>query len=169
MGNIFYFIIIFNLFSNAGDLSINVVRSLYQKASKEEKYCDEIIRVIKEHNVRNHPLFLGYMGSATMMKAKYAGNVFYKLSHFNKGRNMLEQALNQNEDNIELRFLRLAAQANTPSFLGYKSKISSDKSFLLNSISKVTDSVLKNNIVSYLINSGLLTENQKNQLRKQPI
>ena len=165
MDNMVYLMIIFNLSLTADSFSINVVRSLYQKAAKEEKYCNEIIRLLKQHNVGKHPVFLGYMGSATMMKAKFTPNVFSKLSHFNKGRNMLEEAIRMDENNIELRFLRLAAQMNTPSFLGYKDKIRSDKALLLNSISKVTDPVLKNVIVLYLKNSDLLSEHQKRQLQ----
>ena len=78
---------------------------------------------------------------------------------------MLEKAITADKNNIELRFLRLAAQANTPSFLGYNDKISSDRSFLLNSVSTLTDTILKKTIVLYLRSSDLLTTIRKNRLR----
>jgi len=162
---LFILLFTFNLSSAADIPSINVIRSLHQKAAREEKYCKELIDLLEQYNDGNQPLLLGYKGSATMMKAKYARDPFSKLSYFGKGKNMLEKAITADENNTELRFLRLAAQANAPSFLGYDDKINSDKSFLLNSVAKLTDSVLKKTVVLYLKSSGLLTNDQKSKLQ----
>src|SRR5581483_7165199 len=108
--------------------SISELRLLYQKAAIGEDYCKELISRLEPCKKEDHPLHFGYKGGATMMMAQYVANPFAKLSYFKKGRRMLEEAIANSKNDIELRFLRLAVQTRSPSFLGYKSNIESDKS-----------------------------------------
>lgn len=135
-------------------LSINELRILYKKAATNESYCKELISRLASCNKEDHPLYFGYKGGATMMMAQYAYSPFTKLSYFKKGKKMLETAIAADKNNIELRFLRLAIQMKTPSFLDYKNNIEADKSFLVNSVSALTDQSLKKNIINYLKNNG---------------
>lgn len=84
-----------------------------------------------------------------MMMAKHVVNPFAKLSYFKKGKNMLEKAIEADSENVELRFLRYAAQTNAPSFLGYDDHIAGDKKFLLQTGDSI-DKTLKNFISSQL-------------------
>lgn len=119
------------------------VRSLYQKAATEEKACEKLVNLLESNDAKQHPLLLGYKGSATMMMANYVVNPFTKLSYFEEGKNMLEKAIKDDSENVELRFLRYAAQTNAPSFLGYDEHIASDKEFLLQSADTVEQPVKK--------------------------
>lgn len=148
----------------AGILSIEKVRTLYQKAVSDEKDCKELITLLKPYNVDNNPLFSGYKAGATMMMAKYSFSPFSKLSYFKKGKKLLEKAIAADQNNIELRFLRFGAQTNTPSFLAYNDNIETDKSFLLESIAYVTDISLRKIIIKFLRNSSYLTAKQKQEL-----
>jgi hypothetical protein len=145
--------------------SINFVRALYQKSPVEENSCKELIRVLASCNERNNPLLLGYKASGTMMMAKHVFNPFTKLSYFKKGKSMLEKAIEVDEENVELRFLRFSAQTNIPSFLGYKEDIQKDKKFLLQSLPKITDPILKTLIVSYLKKTDYLSDSEKNNIK----
>lgn len=152
--------------SFTGTPSTKEVRQIYQEAASEEKQCKKLIILLTPYTEKNNPLLSGYKGSATMLMAKYANNPFAKLSYFKKGKKMVEKAIAADEMNVELRFLRFAAQTNAPSFLGYNNDIETDKAFLLKSISRLTtDPELRNTIISYLENSGALTVKQKQQLK----
>lgn len=117
------------------------VRSLYQKAATEEQACEKLIKMLKSNDATENPLLLGYKGSATMMMANHVFSPFTKFSYFEKGKKMLEKAVEADNENVELRFLRYAAQKNAPSFLGYDNHIVSDKRFILQSSSRIDDTL----------------------------
>ncbi|MEO6820106.1 MAG: hypothetical protein ABI266_06750 [Ginsengibacter sp.] len=142
------------------------VRSLYAQTEKQENACKELIDILGPYNETNNPLFLGYKSSATMMMAKYVSNPFSKLSYFNRGKKMLEKAVNADKYNIELRSLRFLVQSNVPSFLGYNDDIDVDKTFIISNAHLVQDPELKKNIVYFMNRWGKLTPNQKNILNK---
>lgn len=145
--------------------AISEVRLLYQKAASDEKACNELMELLTPYNENNNPLLLGYKAGITMMMARHVFNPFTKFSYFNKGKKMMRNAIEADEENIELRFLRFGVQTKAPSFLGHNEYILSDKAFLLQSLIRVTDTDLKQLIVSYLKDSGYLTPNEQQKLR----
>lgn len=68
------------------------------------------------------------LGALTMKKAELLINPAEKLSHFRKGKTLLEQAILEAPTNIEFRFLRLIIQEKAPSFLQYNQNIQEDVS-----------------------------------------
>lgn len=140
------------------------VRSMFQQAASDEVACKKMILILSPHN-ENNPLMLGYKGSGTMMMARHVFNPFSKLSYFKKGKQMLESAIDLDEQNFELRFLRFAAQTNMPAFLGYNNNIEHDKKFILNYFSKITDVGLKEFVLPALKTSKYLTHSEKEQLK----
>lgn len=63
---------------------------------------------------------------------------------------MLEKAIQFDQKNIELRFLRYTFQTNVPSFLNYNDNKENDRVFLLQSLNRLNDLKLKNIISNYL-------------------
>jgi hypothetical protein len=147
--------------------SVSEVRSLYQKAATEEKYCKELLKRLEPCDEKSNALLFGYRGGATMMMAKYASNPFSKLSHFKKGRTMLEKAIARDQQSVELRFLRFTAQTKSPDFLGYNDQIETDKKFLLYSLTKLADTSLRKAILSYLLSSEYVNPAEKKQLKDE--
>jgi hypothetical protein len=145
-------------------MDINVIRSLYQKAVTNEQYCKQLIEATAAYNENNNPLMLGYKASGTMIMAKHVFNPFTKMSYFKKGKDMLEKAIESDKNNIELRFLRFAAQTNMPSFLGYNKSIQNDKKFLLTSFSQIKDIRLKELLLPVLHESKYVTAEEKQQM-----
>lgn len=145
--------------------SINIIRTIYQKALTEEKSCKRLIQLLLPYDENNHPLLLGYRASGTMMMAKHTFNPLSKLSYFKKGKQMLEKAIAADRNNIELRFLRFAVQTKIPPFLGYYNSIETDKKFLLQSLPELTDISLKRMIALYFENSNYLTNNEKQKIK----
>jgi hypothetical protein len=164
-----FVIVVSLLFCGSGGFAklpdINMVRALYQQAPADEKACRELIEILKPYNETNNPLLCGYKASATMIMAKHVFNPFSKLSYFNQGKNMMEKAIATSPQNVELRFLRFAAQTKIPSFLGYKEKIKNDKKFLLTSLTRVHDIDLKKVIATFLKESDYVTEKEKNNIK----
>ncbi len=144
-------------------LTISEVRTLFKSAAFEEHACTKLIYSLK-NQASQQTVFTAYKASGLMMNAKYVLNPLDKLSTFSKGKNLMEQTVTKDPTNLEIRFLRLAMQANTPSFLGYADAIPRDKKFVLQSLKSETDTELKNMIVAYLQKSDVLTQTEKKQL-----
>src|SRR5690606_10633279 len=114
--------------------------------------------------VETNPLLFGYKGSATMMMAQHVSNPFSKLSYFHKGKNMLDEAISVDLENMELRFLRFAAQTEAPAMLGYRGEIEQDKNLILSSLPASDDLPLKQLIIEYLVKSEFLDKQEKEKL-----
>lgn len=146
-------------------VDMNEVRSLYKEAVKSEDSCKELVEISSGFTGENNPLMLGYKGSGTMLMAKHSFNPFTKMSYFKKGKQMLEKAIELDENNIELRFLRFNAQTNMPSFLGYNHNIDDDKNFILNGFSQIKDLKLKDFVWQGFYNSKYVTDKERGQLK----
>ena len=151
-------------FKSKATVDISTVRILLQKAALNETACKQMTHLLAPYDKEN-PLLLGYKGSGTMMMAKHVFNPFSKLSYFKKGKQMLESAIDTDDQNLELRFLRFTAQTNIPSFLGYNNDIEKDKKFILNYFSPIKDHKLKEFILPILMKSKYLTSLEKEQLK----
>ena len=71
-----------------------------------------------------------FEGTLLMRKAGLVLNPVNKLSLFKSGRRKLESAINLENKNAELRFLRLMIQENLPVILGYKKHIDEDNKLI---------------------------------------
>lgn len=132
------------------------VRAIFQKAAIEESSCKYLIKMLDGYNEKNNPLLGGYKSCATMMMAKYVFNPFTKLSHFSKGKTLLEKCIAADKQNIELRFLRYAVQRKAPFFLNYNSSLKEDRSILTNGVVQLKDPQLKKMITTFLTNESTI-------------
>ncbi len=146
--------------ATANDVDIKMIRTLYVKAGVEESANVKMCSLLNDVDF-NDPLLFGYRASAMMIMAKYASNPLAKLSHFNKGKRMLEQAIALDSKNIELRLLRFMAQSNAPAFLRYSDKIDSDKEFIIDNIQEIYDIRLKQFIIRIMSDSKFLEPDEK--------
>lgn len=149
----YFFIVLFLIGSTlkAQIPGIKDVRLMLHQATNNEETCNKLIKILVPYNENNNPLLFGYRGGATMIMAKHAFNPFSKLSYFKKGKNILESAIQADNTNIELRFLRYTIQTSVPSFLNYGGEKKADKLFLSKSIPDLKDQELKKIINAYLL------------------
>jgi len=152
MKNMLCFLFLFSsTFVNAKVPAIKDVRIMLHNATSNEEACNKLISLLVPFNETNNPLLYGYRGGATMLMAKHAFNPFSKLSYFKKGKNMLENAIEADRNNIELRFLRYTIQTNVPGFLNYNSDKNIDRTFIYQSLPKLKDQDLHKIISAYLL------------------
>lgn len=144
----------------AEEWNMITIRNLYVKASESKENAEKFKSAVE--GIQNpNQCIKGYIAAANMIEAKYAFSPYTKLSLFNKGKGLLETAIKNDPNHIELRFLRLGIQTNAPSFLGYSSQIQTDKSFILSKYVLQTDLDLKNRIKSFMLQPGICTEQEK--------
>lgn len=147
----------------AQNQELQKVRSLYLIAADQEKAARELLELMEDKD-SEEPVLLGYKAAGHMMMAKHVGNPFKKMSHFNKGKDILATAIDAEKENLELRFLRFAVQAEAPGFLGYRDNLEEDKFLLLKGVGNIQDPVLQKIILNYLRTSKGLTSAEKERL-----
>lgn len=153
----------FRLF--AGDKDLLKVRDLYYRASANKEDAEIFHEYLIAKPEITTDLLSGYKGISYMIKANYSWNPYNKLSFFNKGKDLLDNAIGKDPSNVELRFLRYCVQANAPGFLGYSGKIKEDKALILYGYAFLKDTDLKYRIKNYLNTSKYLTEEEKRSLK----
>jgi hypothetical protein len=114
-------LILFQLITGSTDIR-EVVKEFHDlKTEKSE------IQFIEKYKQSLDPSVLAYVVSVAMKQAEYSYN---KIKIFKTNKKKLNTLLNSNKSNIHLRYVRLVAQENAPSILGYDDYIMEDKAFL---------------------------------------
>ncbi len=129
------FILSLNLqFVHASDYNYDELRSLYIYASNDEVECQKLLKLTEGSVLEEDIIAYSYHAVSKMLNSKFSLNPFFKFSEFNAGKDMLEEAISLEPNNLELRFLRYCVQINTPKFLNYKANLDADSLFISNQL-----------------------------------
>jgi hypothetical protein len=104
------------------------LRKLYALVGTKEAYVDELLKLGR---YSDNPTVLAYAAGAEMASAQYKFSPVSKLSAFNSGKSKLEQLIEANRENPEIRFIRYSVQLKCPSILGYTKERKADRAFIL--------------------------------------
>lgn len=127
-----------------------VLRTLYYEAALSEKKCETFCNYLESNPKVKPSILKAYSALGLMMKAKYSWNPYDKLNLFSKGKNLLNESIQFDQTNLELRFLRYAAQKEAPAFLGYNDHLTEDKNLIVKGYEMLEDEDLKIRIKRYL-------------------
>lgn len=124
------------------------------KINAAEQSAEEAKKFLKKmelsYSKTKQPIFLALSGIGNFFQAKHSYNPVSKLSYFNRGKKMLQTAVKQDPNNLEIRFLRYISQKKIPKILGYHDHIEEDEKFLREHHSKTNDAALKKEILRHL-------------------
>jgi hypothetical protein len=127
------------------------IRSLYHNAPVVKQDAAQLQDLLQSVNNNTAvPVLVCYKGASEMIQAKYSFNPFTKWEKFNKGKELLQKAINRDTLDLEMRFIRFSIQSNLPSFLGYHDELNTDKHFLVENTKNTKDYELKKIISNYL-------------------
>lgn len=93
----------------------------------------------------------GYEAAYFMLKAAEEKAVMKKKDWFVKGSTQLDSLIQKYPKNIELKWIRLTIQDNTPKFLKYNTSIQTDLEYIHTHIQQLKDVELKKAIQNYLV------------------
>ncbi len=128
--------------------------------NKAREFCSKMGSITQPN-----PLQLGYLGAGKMVLAKYEYLPLQKYQLFTQGRALLEKAIQDNQSETELRYLRYGIQINCPSFLNYNRNLIEDKKYLLQHTASLTDKDLKKRIITFLTLYGSLNDAERKLLQ----
>jgi len=134
-------LVVFSLnISNAQ--SIQDIRRLYLESSKNDSKLDSLNHLLEEKKNKTTTLS-AYYGASLLLKSKYLKNPFKKLKFFEKGKDIIENAITKEPTNIEIAVIRYSVQKNSPRFLMYNKNLIEDYKFITTNINSIKDKKLK--------------------------
>ena len=149
------------VYAKGKDPDIIELRNLFYHSDKDKKVCEQFCKKLQMIENTGNPLLLAYKGISLIMSAKHVSNPYYKISNFNKGKAILERAVQMDLKNTEIRFLRYCVQTQVPGILCYRANKEEDKMFLLIQYKSIKDENLKHKIRFYLLEWGNCTSSEK--------
>lgn len=159
------FIVFFiSIASIAQDL--NEIRSEYPKAVQSVEKTAKLDGELAKVNSSNKAVLLAYKGAVLTVKAKFATKKSEKKDFFKEGVSLIESAVKAESSNIEIRYIRMSVQENSPKFLGYHKNIDEDKEFILKNYASISSAELKQIVKDFVKNSDNFSENEKLRLKK---
>jgi hypothetical protein len=100
---------------------IDKVRDYFFIAGKEPCRAHELIRITESDNSGTH-VIKAYNGAAYTILADCLKSPFNKLKNFNRGKKLIDEAVADDPENPEIRFIRFMVQDGAPSFLDYDNR-----------------------------------------------
>lgn len=144
--------------------SLSEVRIEYEQCEASEEKTKALYHYLEQVYQQSNTL-KAYLGATETILAKHVWSPYEKLKLFNQGKAILENTLQTEPNNIEIRYLRLTIQTAAPVFLQYNTAIDTDKRFILSRLKSITDSDLKNRIIKFLLLRGNLTNEERKMLQ----
>ena len=143
---------------------LETLRLAYKEAAHDDAKIESFYTLVNHITKEDNTLLVGYKGAAIALAAKKEKTIKTKKEMFVEGTSYLEYAIDKTPENIELRFIRIGIQENTPKLLKYKDNIEEDKTFILNHFNAISSKNLKDHIGDYIKQSKVFSETEKQSL-----
>jgi hypothetical protein len=125
---IIQFLLIFS-FNTRASTDINTIRTKYYSAIENENECEKLFKEL-ELVQNNSGLLKAYYAATTALMAKHSWSPATKISYVNKSQELFSEAILKSPKIIEIRYLRLQVENNTPAILNLSKHLESDKKYL---------------------------------------
>jgi hypothetical protein len=162
------FLIALSLFVTAiaGTAQVEQLRTLYLAAGTNTG-IEAFYQYTKNLQPTN-AVEIAYKGVAEAMYAEVASGVKDKFNYFNRGKALLEQAINQDVYHPEIRFLRFSVQAEVPMIVGYRDNLAEDTWKIIGALKarmmNERDDFWRK-AIRFMLESGELDAGQKRELQ----
>lgn len=155
---------IIGLFILASNLNIVEVRKNYKDAVTSQSKVDSFNESLKNVTKNDDKRLVAYKGAAIALAARYLKGAKQKNETFKSGVELVEFAIDKKPLDMEVRFVRLSIQQNSPKFLGYNKEIEGDKNYILTNYNTIRSKKFKKYLGSYIFESEFFTEEEKSRL-----
>jgi len=141
--------------------SLTKVRADYVLAVYDKEVTLQLNKDLSEIRKSDNKVLLAYKGAVLTLMAKFTKSIKEKKAYFKQGALLLEYAVSEKPANIEIRFVRLGVQENTPKIVGYRKNKEEDKQFIIDHFSEISSKELKSYFLGFIMQSKSFTEDEK--------
>lgn len=160
------------LFSTSGFSQLRNINDVRNKIFYSEFNLDKSLQLISDIKSLNltDPIIKAYVGATEMLAAKYSWNPISKISFLKNGINKVNEAVSNDTENIEIRFLRFYIENSLPKYLGLSHDLSADKEIIIRHLENLADLNITKDIAlyinEYMIDSGQCSKEEIEQITK---
>ena len=144
---------------------LSEVRKKYVVAVNDKEVAFQLNEELSKINKQDEKVLVAYKGSVLTLMAKFANSTKEKKTFFKEGATLLEYAVSEDPNNIEIRYIRLSVQENAPKVVGYRKNKEEDKQYILDYFSEVSSNELKGLIKGFVMQSNAFTEAEKQLIK----
>lgn len=130
--------------------SMDEVRTAFHKAVLEPRESKVFHASLADLTISD-PTMQAYKAASEAMLAQVVWNPFVKLSQVFKFGDLMEMAVLEEPENIEIRFLRLAIEYNLPRFLGRSNHLQEDRDVIVGNIGNIDEMEIDPSFTRYII------------------
>jgi aspartyl-tRNA synthetase len=124
------FSILFSLFTLV-NFDISEIRKLYPNVASSEVNAKDFAAKLADVSNDDTKALVAYKGASITISSKYIKKISEKIKIFKEGVKLLEYAVANEPNNIEIRLIRLSVQENVPKIIGYNKNKKEDVAFIL--------------------------------------
>lgn len=140
---------------------LNVLRLEYPTATIDMHTAEALLQSLSPITGSDEATLIAYKGALLTLMAKFSGTIRDKKSYFKEGRTLLEKAVSEAPENIEIRCLRMGVQENSPKIVNYKGELKEDKQFILEHYPQIKDKEIKQFVRGYVAHSAHFSTSEK--------
>ena len=155
----FFFIVFVSLFLSSPKLK--QVRIAYVQAVNDKEITLQLNKDLSEVVKADDKVLVAYKGAVLTLMAKFAKSAKEKKPLFKEGARLIEFAISEKPNDIEIRVVRLGVQENSPKIVGYRKNKEEDKQFIINHLNEVSSKELKAYIKGFVMQSKTFSEEEK--------
>lgn len=156
------FLILFLIFLNPP--SISEIRKLFVTVNSSASNAKVFASKLDEVNKDDDKVLVAYKGVSLAMLSKLEKKVSDKSKKFKEASCLIEYAVANEPNSIEIRMIRLSIQENVPKIVNYRKNIKEDKAFLLDNYKKQTEA-LRTYIGGFIEHSKSFTATEKQSVK----
>jgi len=147
-----------------GNPSITEIRKLYGTANNSENNAKEFAQKLNEVSKEDNKTLVAYKGASIAILSKLEKKVSDKSKKFKEGAGLIEYAVTNEPNSIEIRMIRLSIQENVPKIVNYRANKKEDKKFLLDHYKEQTGA-LRTYIADFILQSKSFTDAEKKSVK----
>lgn len=143
----------FSLFSNAQ----NDIRNAFIQASSSKEKAKEFYELMSNYK-QNNSVILSYLGASEIIYVRFFPD--RRTNFLRRGKQNIEDAVSQNPNLLEIRFVRLCVQENLPKVVPYRKNIQEDKKIIIENF-HLQNPELQQYIKNYVEKSKVFSDEEK--------
>jgi len=150
------FVSFFVLFPNVSE-----VRKDYVNAIQNKDITFQLNKELTQIQKTDNKVLVAYKGAVLTLMAKFAENRSDKKKYFKDGATLINFAVSEKPNNVEIRYIRLGVQENAPKIVSYRKNKEEDKQFILEHYKEVSSKEVKGFIRNFVKESTSFSEVEK--------
>jgi len=155
-------------FFNAKSQSLAEVRKVFHEAVKDPKIAEDFYEFIQPHP-GEQAVIKAYKAVAEAMVAQSEWNPISKFTHVKRFSDQIEVAVQMEDTNLEIRFLRFAVEFYLPPFLMMSDHLEKDRDFIIQNLAAIDrleiDKDFARYIVYFMNETGMVEEARLEEIR----